>query len=101
MMPSGNLFFFGERQIQSQVPESGYAPEVSICVFRLLALKACVKGPISQVRGSPPLMTMVSEYLRALVTIWSIPVGGCISAFQLSFTSHQWQPTSQPPTRMK
>src|SRR5690606_35341380 len=101
MIPSGNLFFFGERQIQSQVPESGYAPEVSICVFRWLAFKARVKGPISQVRGSPPVITMVSECLTALATIWSIPVGGCISAFQLSLTSHQWQPTSQPPIRMK
>ena len=85
----GNIRFLGDRHIQSQSPESSYAPEVSICVCNPSAFNFRVSGFISHIKGSPPVTTMVSEYFAAFCAIVSASVGGCIFASQLSFTSHQ------------
>ncbi|CAI8217610.1 MAG: Uncharacterised protein [Flavobacteriaceae bacterium] len=85
----GNFIFFGDKQIQSQEPDKGEAPEVSIWVLIPIFFNSDVRGPISQVSGSPPVITIVLEYLLALLAMASMGVGGWLFGFQLSFTSHQ------------
>ncbi len=56
----GALNFFGERQTQSQVPVSGYTPEVSTCVFRAELFNEAVSAVRSYITGSPPVTTTIS-----------------------------------------
>src|SRR5579871_3748572 len=118
----GALNFFGEKQIQSQSPLNGLDPDVSICVLKPALRKDFVSCVQSCMSGSPPVMMAMFVVcgLRFVVcgslldancqlptaflasfTISSIVFTGCLPASQLSLTSHQTQPTSQPPSRMK
>ena len=98
----GALNFFGERQTQSHFPDMGLEPEVSIFISKPAFFKAVVKASKLYSKGSPPvIMANLAGCAKALVTISSIDKTGCLLASQLSFTSHQTQPTSQPAKRMK
>src|SRR6185295_14510509 len=52
---SGALNFLGERQIQSQEPLTGQAPEVSILVANPAACRASVNASRLCINGSPPV----------------------------------------------
>ena len=58
-------------------------------LFKPNNLNSLVRGFIFHIKGSPPVTTIVSEYLWAVSTISLTAVGGCKLGFQLSFTSHQ------------
>ena len=98
----GALNFLGERHIQSQFPVNGDEPDVSIFVLRPAACNALVSSVRSCINGSPPVTTTsFPGNFFALSTIPFIVFKGCALASQLSFTSHQTHPTSQPPRRIK
>ena len=99
---NGALNFFGERHIQSHDPESGEEPEVSIFVCKPTACNLFVSVVRLCSKGSPPVTTTSSAgVLFTCFTSSSIFTCGCLLASQLSFTSHQTQPTSHPPKRIK
>src|SRR5215212_1592010 len=98
----GALNFFGDKQIQSHLPLNGCAPEVSIFVFNPADCNSRVNSSRLCIKGSPPVITTISAgVFFTSETKFSISIFGCISASQLSFTSHHTQPTSHPPRRIK
>src|SRR5665647_1959447 len=53
----GALNFLGDRQIQSQAPLNGCAPDVSILVSNPFSFNAAVSAVRSCINGSPPVIT--------------------------------------------
>src|SRR5690606_2514313 len=99
---SGALNFLGDKQTQSQSPVNGCAPEVSILVCNPAAFNDLVKGSRLCIEGSPPVITTrLAVVFFTSASICSIVMWGWLAASQLSFTSHQTQPTSHPPRRIK
>src|SRR5687767_4368134 len=91
----GDLNFFGERQIQSHTPLNGCAPEVSICIFNPASWKTEVSSSRSCIKGSPPVITTIcAGVFFTMASRSCIRCNGCLPPSQLSFTSHQTQPTS-------
>ena len=71
------IVFLGERQIQSNEPLNGYAPEVSICTCNPLAATNQLMVAYSTF-VPPPVTTTVSAEIGAIDScIFSICVGGC------------------------
>src|SRR5438067_2408198 len=97
---SGALNFFGDKQIQSQVPLNGCEPDVSILASNPLSLNVAVSHVRSCNNGSPPVITtspLPSLYGRGQFCTTSETISGtdrlgCAFASQLSFTSHHTQP---------
>src|SRR5215218_2448857 len=99
---NGSLNFLGERVIQSQLPDKGELPEVSMCVFKPAICSSLVNSVRSCIKGSPPVITTIfTGFFFTSDNKNSIDLKGCLPPSQLSFTSHQTQPTSQPPRRIK
>src|SRR4030095_13271815 len=99
---NGALNFFGDKQIQSHLPLSGYAPDVSICVLNPADCNSLARSVRSCSKGSPPVTTTICAGVL-LTSDFNLPTSyfGCFSTSQLSFTSHQTHPTSQPPNLIK
>src|SRR5687768_6355681 len=99
---SGSLNFLGDKHIQSQLPLKGEDPEVSILVCSPASCNSFVSSSKLCSSGSPPVMTTISAgvFLTSDLKLRTSN-SGCLSASQLSFTSHHTQPTSQPPKRIK
>src|SRR4051812_43378364 len=77
----GALNFLGDKQIQSQEPLTGQAPEVSILVAKPAACRESVSASRLCINGSPPV-TMAIRLANALApaTISSIDCNGCLPA---------------------
>src|SRR3954447_17954169 len=98
----GALNFFGDTHIQSHVPLKANDPEVSIFVSKPAVCNCHVNSSRLCISGSPPVITAnLPGCADACSTISFITILGCLSASQLSFTSHQKHPTLQPPKRIK
>src|SRR5688500_11666126 len=94
---AGALNFFGEKQIQSQTPLTGYTPEVSMCVLMPASFRDLVRTVRSYISGSPPVITATGDPLcLTFSTIFVTGVNGWAVASQDSFTSHHTHPTSHP-----
>ena len=50
-----------DKHIQSHSPDNGWAPEVSICVLNPAVFNSLVSGPRSYIKGSPPVITAISD----------------------------------------
>src|SRR6266487_6927690 len=57
---NGALNFLGDKQIQLHLPLNGYAPEVSICVFKPAFCNSFVSSSRLCIKGSPPVITTIS-----------------------------------------
>src|SRR5665213_239623 len=102
MSGKGGLNFFGERHIQSQLPVKGDEPEVSIFVANPSSCNVEVNSSRLYRVGSPPVITAnLAGFLFAAEIIFSMLCKGYKFSSQLSFTSHQTQPTSQPASLIK
>src|SRR5689334_4492491 len=98
----GFLNFFGETQIQSQLPDNGYAPDVSRNISTFCFLSSLVSNVRSCISGSPPVITTLTapdDFTHFIIS--GTATKGCFVTSQLSFTSHHTHPTSQPPRRIK
>src|SRR6188474_2355214 len=99
---NGALNFFGDKQIQSHVPLNGYAPDVSICVFKPDCFSSLVNSSRLCIKGSPPVTTTISAGVSLTFNFKLSNFNfGCLLTSQLSFTSHQTHPTSHPPNLIK